>query len=140
MQVLVPDSTGWMLLRNMVAARRYPNLAVSLTTAPSPVKSRGICFLAARATAVKTNPMAVDVVVATTTENLAAFGWLAPNSFETRTLTWNDTERVRTCGSPMVPSEFRNAGKLEKVPRSASNVGRYLTAALKPRATIRVQS
>ena len=90
MQVLVPDSTGWMLLRNMVAARRYPSLAVSLTTAPSPVKRRGICFLAARATAVKTNPMAADVVVATTTENLAAFGWLAPSSFETRTLTRND--------------------------------------------------
>ena len=40
MQILVPDSTGWMLLRNVVAARRYPSLAVSLTTEPSPVKSR----------------------------------------------------------------------------------------------------
>jgi hypothetical protein len=93
MQILVPDSTGWMLLRNMVATRRYPSLAVSLTTAASPVKSRGISFLAARAIAVKTSPMAADVVVATTTENLAAFGWLAPSSFETRTLTRNDTER-----------------------------------------------
>jgi hypothetical protein len=57
------------------------------------VKSRGICFLAARATAVKISPMAADVVVATTTENLAAFGWLAPSSFETRTLKRNETER-----------------------------------------------
>ena len=128
MQVLVPDSTGWMLLRNMVAARRYPSLAVSLTTAPSPVKRRGICFLAARATAVKTNPMAADVAVATTTENLAAFGWLAPSSFETRTLTRNDHRK----------GELRVS--VPPTGGSPSNVGRYLTAALKPRATIRVQS
>jgi len=110
MQILVPDSTGWMLLRNVVAARRYPSLAVSLTTEPSPVKSRGICFLAARATAVKTNPMAEDVVVATTTENLAAFGWLAPSSFETRTLTRNDhrkRERRATCVSGQYRQQVR---------------------------------
>ena len=110
MQVLVPDSTGWMLLRNVVAARRYPSLAVSLTTEPSPVKSRGICFLAARATAVKTNPMAEDVIVATTTENLAAFGWLAPSSFETRTLTRNDhrkRERRATCVSGLYRQQVR---------------------------------
>ena len=128
MQILVPDSTGWMLLRNVVAARRYPSLAVSLTTEPSPVKSRGICFLAARATAVKTNPMAEDVVVATTTENLAAFGWLAPSSFETRTLTRNDHRK----------GELRVS--VPPTGGSPSNVGRYLTAALKPRATISVQS
>jgi hypothetical protein len=82
-----------MLLRNMVAARRYPNLAVSLTTASSPVKRRGICFLAARATAVNTSPMAADVVVATTMENLAFFGWFAPSTLETRTLIANEAAR-----------------------------------------------
>jgi hypothetical protein len=82
-----------MLLRNMVAARRHPNWAVSLTTASSPVKRRGICFLAARATAVNTSPMAADVVVATTTENLAAFGWFAPSSLDSRTLIANEAAR-----------------------------------------------
>lgn len=80
-----------MLLRNMVAARRYPNLAVSLTSRSSSVKSLGSCFLATRATSVKISPMAADVVTATTTENLAAFGWFAPSSFATRTLTENET-------------------------------------------------
>lgn len=99
MEILVPDNTGWMPLRNMVAARRYPSLAVSLTTTSSPVKSRGICFLAARATAVKITPTAADVAVATMTENLTAFGWLAPSSFDTRALTGDETDQRKNYAS-----------------------------------------
>lgn len=113
-------------------------MAVSLTTTSSPVKSRGICFLAARATAVKTTPTAADVTVATTTENLAAFGWLAPSSFDTRTLTGDETEWNANHSELKDPFFFRNIYK--KVADKQSGVGRYLTAALKPTATISVQS
>lgn len=149
MQILVPDNTGWMLLRNMVAARRYPSLAVALTTTSSPVKSRGICFLAARATAVKITPMAADVAVATTTENLAAFGWLAPSSFDTRTLTYGETKRKGR--TTHISSQYCQQLRAErsfflqkyvykKDAEKQSSAGRYLTAALKPTATISVQS
>jgi hypothetical protein len=138
-----------MLLRNMVAARRYPSLAVALRTTSSPVKSRGICFLAARATAVKITPMTADVAVATTTENLAAFGWLAPSSFDTRTLTYgerNGKEEQRiSVASIMATIESSKIFFLQKYiyikgADKPSSAGRYLTAALKPTATISVQS
>jgi hypothetical protein len=42
---------------------------------------------------VNTSPMAADVVVATTTENLAAFGWFALSSLDSRTLIANEAAR-----------------------------------------------
>lgn len=81
----IPESTGWMLFRRIVAPRRYPSLDVSLINSGTSVNSSASCFRKMRTTAVKKIPIKTDVATAMTTENFAAFGWFAPSSFDTRT-------------------------------------------------------
>lgn len=75
-----------MLLRKMVAAKKYPNLDVSLITRGVDVNSLGKSFLVARITAVNKIPNITDVQTVTTIENFAAFEFPAPSSLDTRTL------------------------------------------------------
>lgn len=75
-----------MLLRKMVAARKYPRFEVSLITASLSVNIFGNWFLVATIAIVNKLPIVVDVMIATTMANFAAFGCPAPSSFETRTL------------------------------------------------------
>lgn len=82
----IPERTGWMLLRNIVAAKRNPSLEVSLIKSGLSVKNFGSCFRSIRTTIVKINPMTADVATAIITENFAAFGWFPPSSLETLTL------------------------------------------------------
>lgn len=70
----------------MVAAKKYPNLDVSLITRGVDVNSLGKSFLVARITAVNKIPKITDVQTVTTIENFAAFGFPAPSSLDTRTL------------------------------------------------------
>lgn len=78
-----------MLLRKMVAARKYANPEVSLITATLSVNIFGNWFLVATIATVNKLPIVVDFIIATTMANFVAFGCPAPSSFDTRTLHQN---------------------------------------------------
>lgn len=73
-------------MRTIVAARRYPNSEASLTNSGMSVKNFGNRFLSTITITMNIRPIKADVETVTMTEKLAAFGWLAPSSFDTRTL------------------------------------------------------
>lgn len=75
-----------MPLRKMIAARIYPSFDVSFMTCCSFVNSLGNSFLVANIVAEIIRPITADVKTLTVMENFAAFGFPAPNSFETLTL------------------------------------------------------
>lgn len=57
-----------------------------MMTSSSPTKNDGYWFLKMSSTVDTMTPISVDVITATTSENLAVLGWFAPNSFDTLTL------------------------------------------------------
>lgn len=55
-------------------------------TSSSPTNNDGYWFRKKSSTVDIMTPINVDVITATTSENLAVLGWFAPNSFDTLTL------------------------------------------------------
>ena len=84
--VLIPDITGWTLLRTMVIPRRYANLATAVCNSLLFVKMTANWFLVSKITAMKKSPMRRDWHTIVMTEYLAALGRPNPSSLDTRTL------------------------------------------------------
>lgn len=75
-----------MLLRKIVAARKYASFDVSLMRIGLSVNNLGNWFSNARIKTVNKIPNAADAITDTAIENFAAFGCPAPSSLDTRTL------------------------------------------------------
>lgn len=84
--VVLPDRTGWTLLRRTVKARSIDSLFTAWSTASLEENMRASSLWKIKISSQKKIPIATDVPTATFVANLAPFPLPAPSSFATLTL------------------------------------------------------
>lgn len=83
---ILPERTGWTLLRRTVKASRMESLLTAIKTASLEENINAIWLWRINIITQKDNPMINDCVTDTIVASLAPFPLPAPNSFATRTL------------------------------------------------------